>query len=109
MKLLSEYVVLYEHLYSLVFGHAELVVEAGRSLCTVFGALPELAFVVAGEGNDVFLREVAIDGVTFSDNFIGAEGHCHVYHVELPLLPCAAVEPQTAIFQILGLYRPLNF
>ena len=45
----------YEYFDSLVFGHAELVVLAGGVLCTVFGALPELAVVFTGEGYDVLL------------------------------------------------------
>ena len=87
----------HEHLDGLVFGHAEFVVLAGGVLCAVLGTLPELAVVLTGEGHDVLLREVAEDGMTLLDELVGAEGYGHVDHAEVPLLPCAAVEPDVAL------------
>ncbi len=48
--------VLHEHLDRLVFGHPQFIVKLRRSLGTVFGTFPELAFVVARKRYDVFLR-----------------------------------------------------
>ena len=87
----------YEHLDSLILGHAELVILACGVLCAVLGTLPELTMVLAGEGHDILLREMTEDGVALLDELIGAEGHSHVHHAKVPLLPCTAVEPYVAL------------
>ena len=89
----------YEDLDGLILGHAEPVVELRGVLRALFGPLPELAGIAAREGHDVLLREVAVDGVAFHDQLVGRQGHGHVHHAEVPLHPCAAVEPQMALFQ----------
>ena len=68
----------------------------GGSAGAVFGALPELAGILARERDDVFLREVTVDGVTLFNHFVRAERNCHVHTGELPLHPGAAVEPDIA-------------
>ena len=36
--------------------------------------------------------------MTLADEFFGAERHCHVGYSQIPLLPCATVEPNVALF-----------
>src|SRR5690606_24267180 len=83
----------HESLDCLILGQAELVVELGGGAVALFGPLPELALIGAGEHRLILLALMAENGVALAHQLLWAEGDGHLDLLRLPFLPGAAVEP----------------
>src|SRR4051794_8238651 len=81
----------------LILGEPELIVGLSGLAVPLFGALPELAVVGAGEERFVLLTFVLEDRDALALHFLGRKRHGHFDLVDAPLLPRAAVEPDLAI------------
>jgi dihydrodipicolinate synthase/N-acetylneuraminate lyase len=79
--------------------------RAGGGAVAVFGALPELALVGAGEHGLVLLDLVLEDRDRLRSSLRGLRGTAISIFVGLPLLPRAAVEPDLAGLQPVALLR----
>ena len=93
-----------EDLHRLVFRHSELIVETRSILGPLLGTLPELTRIVSRERNDILLAEVTEDSMTLAYDLSRAERNGHVHATELPLHPCAPVEPDVGVFSPLGTF-----
>src|SRR5262245_31079499 len=85
---------LHEALEGVELRQAELVVDLGRVAVAVFGALPELAAVLAArEHRLVLLRLMTEDGALLAFQVARGQRHDPLDLVRLPFFPGAAVQP----------------
>src|SRR5882762_771289 len=87
----------HKRLYRFVLSETKLIIQLRRCMIPVFRAHPEFAFVATGEQGTVFLRLVFEDGLPFTHELIGTERYCHLDLIDIPLLPCTAIQPHIAV------------
>ena len=85
---------LHKDLNSLILGHSQLIIEAGRILSPLLGPLPELPAVIPGERYYVFLGQMT---VSYDALFSKAYTFC------LPYRCITSASRAEDIFQILGI------